>query len=224
MANGLVNMSSQFKGLPMGELIGGPLNAACDAQIRLANATANFIKVIGFHPPAKVDDAEDPREVGETRTVYFRFDRPVQLTSDTGKRLPDAPNGSETVEMEVPMLAIVKIPNLSIDSVDVTFDMEVKSSSSTSVSADEEASLEGKAQVGWGVFSASVSIQGSVSSHQEHTRKSDNSAKYHVEVHASDTGMPEGLARVLDIMQTASAPRQVTLKKGAAPGGPGKKT
>ena len=34
--DGLVNMSNQFAGLPMRDLIGGPLQAACDAQNMLA--------------------------------------------------------------------------------------------------------------------------------------------------------------------------------------------
>jgi hypothetical protein len=200
-------MSSQFKGLPMGDLIGGPLNAACDAQLRLAGATADFIKVVGFLPPAKGDGGDG---TGPVRTATFKFERPVEIPGGTLPAVPGAPNGTETVELEVPMLALVKIPNLSINSVDVTFDMEVKSSSSTSASADEQASLEASAKVGWGPFSASVKIQGSVSSHQEHTRSSDNSAKYHVEVHALDAGTPEGLARVLDILQTAAVPKSIT--------------
>jgi hypothetical protein len=200
-------MSSQFKGLPMGDLIGGPLNAACDAQLRLAGATADFIKVVGFLPPAKGDGGDG---TGPVRTATFKFERPVEIPGGTLPAVPGAPNGTETVELEVPMLALVKIPNLSINSVDVTFDMEVKSSTSTSASADEQASLEASAQVGWGPFSASVKIQGSVSSHQEHTRSSDNSAKYHVEVHALDAGTPEGLARVLDILQTAAVPKSIT--------------
>lgn len=58
MADGeLIDMASQFKGLPMADLIGGPLRAACDAQIALANATATFVKVVGFKPPTEGDDA-----------------------------------------------------------------------------------------------------------------------------------------------------------------------
>lgn len=208
MADGLVNMSSQFKGLPMGDLIGGPLNAACDAQVRLAGATANFIKVVGFMPPAA--DNTDPNAVGEVRTATFKFDRPVEIPGGTVPAVPGAPNGTETVELEVPLLALVKIPNLTIDSVDVTFDMEVKSSTSDSSSSDEEASLDATIKVGWGPFSAAVKIHGSVSAHQEHTRTSDNSAKYHVAVHAKDMGTPEGLARVLDILQSAAVPKSIT--------------
>jgi hypothetical protein len=215
MAEGLVNMSSQFKGLPMGDLIGGPLDAACDAQVRLAGATADFIKVVGFLPPGK----DEGNGASAVRTATFKFDRPVEVPGGTLPQVPGAPNGMETVELEVPMLALVKIPNLSINTVDVTFDMEVKSSTSDSSSSEEEASLEASAQVGWGPFSASVKIQGSVSAHQEHTRTSDNSAKYHVEVHALDSGTPEGLARVLDILQTAAVPKSITRQTNKDDGG-----
>jgi hypothetical protein len=73
------------------------------------------------------------------------------------------------------------------------------------------------ASVNWGVFSAKVHIQGSVATHKENTRTSDNSAKYSVAVHAEDKGMPEGLARVLDILQSAAAPRKVSAPTAVAP-------
>ncbi len=43
--------SSQFGGLPMSDLIGGPLAAASEANLQLANATAGFIRSIGFSAP-----------------------------------------------------------------------------------------------------------------------------------------------------------------------------
>ncbi|HEU5137495.1 MAG TPA: DUF2589 domain-containing protein [Steroidobacteraceae bacterium] len=207
MANELVNMSSQFKGLPMGDLIGGPLSAACDAQVKLAQATADFIKLIGFMPP----DPANATAPQATRTATFRFKRPVdappQPAGGTGTAV--VPIYEEEVEITVPLLAIVKVPALSITTVDVNFDMEVKSSFSSKESQDLSASASLDASINWGIFSAKVHIQGSVATHKENTRTSDNSAKYVVSVHAEDKGMPEGLARVLDILQSAVAPRKV---------------
>jgi hypothetical protein len=203
MPDELVNMSSQFKGLPMGDLIGGPLNAACEAQVRLANATADFIKVIGFLKPA---DGKDPYS-GGTRTAFFKFKRPVE--GKGAAQNGNMPIMEEEVELEVPLLAIVKVPNLSITNVDISFDMEVKSSFSSKESTDASASLEAEMSFGWGMFKGSVKVHGSVATHKENTRTSDNSAKYHVLVHAEDKGMPEGLARVLDILQTSCAPRTI---------------
>lgn len=193
----LIDMASQFKGLPMGDLIGGPLTAACDAQVRLANATADFIKYVGFEPPA----AGSKDAVGKTRLANFSFKRPVADPNDLTKTI------EEQVDLSVPLLAIVKIPSLSITRVDITFDMEVKSSFSAKESEDKEAKFSADMKVGWGCFSASVHLEGSVASHKENTRTSDNSAKYHVQVLAEDSGMPEGLARVLDILQTSIQPK-----------------
>lgn len=179
----LIDMSSQFKGLPMADLIGSPLSAACDAQLKLATATANFIKTIGFLPPTDPSKSD----VGPTRTASFAYSR-------------NTPTGKEDVTLEVPLLAIVKVPSLSVTRVDISFDMEVKSSSVQKESEDKSGRFSADASVGWGCFSLKVHMEGSVATHKENTRTSDNSAKYHVEVHAEDSGMPEGLARVLDIM------------------------
>lgn len=215
MADELVNMSAQFKGLPMGDLIGGPLNAACEAQVRLANATADFIKVIGFLQPPEGNT--DPYS-GGTRTAVFKFKRPVEGKDTLSDGSPSI--DEEEVELEVPLLAIVKVPNLSITLIDITFDMEVKSSFSSKESTDAKASLEAQMSFGWGMFKGSVKVSGSVATHKENTRSSDNSAKYHVAVHAEDKGMPEGLARVLDILQTACAPKKITgATNKALPGG-----
>ncbi len=222
MANELVNMSDQFQGLPMDCLIGGPLAAACDAQVKLANATANFIRVVGFLPP-KTSNPDDPNAIGDTRTATFKFARPVEVPAAPGAdlvsgELPTPTIKMEKVEMEVPLLALVKIPSLNITTVDISFDMEVKSSFSTSSKLDAEASMKTGITAGYPPFvSAHVSIQGSVSCHKENTRSSDNSAKYHVEVHAEDKGMPEGLARVMDILQTAIAPKSIVQQNGSTP-------
>lgn len=202
------SMGDQFKGLPMGDLIGGPLMAAADAQVRLANSTAQFIQQVGFRPGAntKPDDkgniAFDPATF-DIRTVDFKFNRPAGP--------PDA-NGvvpTEQVSLEVPLLAIVKVPALGIESVDIIFDMEVKNSESSSESQDAKGGFSADAKVGWGPFSLNVHVEGSVSSHKENTRSTDQTAKYHVEVHAADRGMPEGLARVLDMMNQAIAPKTI---------------
>ncbi len=193
----LVKMQNQFSGLPMGELIGGPLTAACNSQLKLAKATADFIEQIGFY---------DDNGVSKTRTADFSFERNVVTGKDA---LGNDIHESETVKLNVPMLAIVNIPSLMINSVDILFDMEVKSSESHSDGVDTEASMSASGKVGWGPISASVSISGSVSAHSENTRKSDNSAKYHVAVHAADNGTPEGLSRVLDIIAASVAPESV---------------
>lgn len=199
MADELVKMQDQFSGLDMGALIGGPLKAACDAQIMMAKATSDFIQNVGM-------DAEDANGTKKLRTVDFSFQRPSRAGDGQGI-------GMEKVNLSVPLLSIVKIPSLSVDDVNVTFDMEVKSSVCSESKRDSSASTNVNSGFKFGSFNANVSIKGSVSAHQSNTRKSDNSAKYHVEVHAKDSGLPEGLAKVLDILSTANEPTKIEAAK-----------
>lgn len=189
MPEGLVKMSDQFGGLPMDQLIGGPLKAACDSQIQLAKATADFIQNVGLQA--------DKNGVMRTRTVDFTYSKPVN----------DGNGGYTEVEnkLDVPLLAILNTPSLAIKEVEVEFTMEVKSSTSEKSSRDYAATLDTEVKAGWGPVSVDVKIHGSVASHNENTRSSDNSAKYHVKVLARDDGMPEGLRRCLDIIQQAIA-------------------
>lgn len=195
MADGLISIANQFSGLDMAALIGGPLKAACDAQVILARSTLNFIQDVGLEPA-------DENGMRKVRTANFSFDR----ASDG----VNGQIGSEKVEMNVPLLAIVNVPALSIDTVDVTFDMEVKSSTSSQSSSDKNAELDATAGLKIGPFSLDVKIKGSISCHESNTRSSDNSAKYHVQVHASQQRTPEGLMRMLDIISNAVAPASVT--------------
>lgn len=200
----LVNMAEQFQGLPMESLIGGPLTAAADAQILLARSTATFIQTVGFDPPTVDPNDSKKTNPGATRYVEFDFERPGRLIDDKGNPL------IETVKLKVPLLSIVPVPNLQIDTVDITFDMEVKSSEASSEDKDVEVGLEAEAKIGYGPFSLDVKIHGQVKTHQENTRSSDNSARYHVAVHATNHGMPEGLARVFDMMASSVAPYSIT--------------
>ena len=200
MADGLVSMANQFSGLDMAALIGGPLRAACEAQTMLARSTLEFIQDVGLEPA-------DENGVRKVRTANFSFDR----TADG----VNGQMGSEKVEMNVPLLAIVNVPALSIDTVDVTFDMEVKSSTSSESSSDKNGELEANAGLKIGPFSMNVKIKGSIACHEKNTRSSDNSAKYHVQVHASQQKTPEGLMRMLDIISSAVAPSSVTANQAA---------
>lgn len=190
-------MGNEFSGLPMHELIGGPLTAACDAQVKLALATSDFINTVGFD------------KNGVIRQVDFSFWRPTKKANQdaTAPGATPAPDDAvELVKLSVPFLAIVNIPALKIKSVDITFDMEVKSSESSTDSSKKDMGFEAEAGGSIGPFEIKAKINGSISTAKENTRKTDKSAKYHVEVHALDEGMPEGLSRVMDILQGAIAP------------------
>jgi len=193
MADTLVNMSDQFGGLPMDQLIGGPLKAACNAQTLLAKASSDFIQDVGL-------DTDATGKIMSARTVDFSFNKPVQA--------PDGTTTMEKVDLQVPLLAIINTPSLSIKEAEVRFTMEVKSSTSSKTTSDSKADLTAHAKYNAGFFSCDVTIHGSVANHSENARSSDNSAKYDVKVIARDDGPPEGLMKVLDMLNDAIAPTQ----------------
>ena len=132
------------------------------------------------------------------RTTSFSFDRIA--TSDTGEIK------KEKVNMEVPILSIVNVPSLSIDDVKITFDMEVKETTSQEEKKEKDGKIDADAHLKIGPFNMNVKVSGSISCHESNTRSTDNSAKYHVEVHAGNAQMPEGLSRMLDVLASSIAP------------------
>ena len=187
-----MKIAEQFAGLQMDQLIGGPLRAAADANAHMANSTADFINKIGFD------------NKGSVRNVMFGYQKRTANEDGT--------SNLDELKVAVPILAIVPIPNLQVDEVNILFDMEVKQSQREEETMDMSASMDASLKI-WPV---KVNVTGSVSSHQSNTRSSDNSAKYHVDVRATNHGIPEGLARVLDMMAANVAPTLVssTLKDG----------
>lgn len=187
-----MSIAEQFAGLQMDQLIGAPLRAAADASAQLANSTADFINRVGFDSQGKV------------RNVAFGYQK--RTVNEDGT------SNLDEMKVDVPMLAIVPIPNLQVDEVNVLFDMEVKQSEREESARDMSGSMSGTLNLGI----VKVNVTGSISSHQSHTRSSDNSAKYHVDVRATNHGTPEGLARVLDMMAANVAPMLVgsTIRDG----------
>lgn len=175
----------QLRGLPMDELIGAPLTASCKAQYNLAKTMVAFINEIGF------------TKKGEeliTRTLDFDLTRPVD--NGTGKL------GQETVAVKAPLLGLVPIPALLIESVNINFTMELKSTTKDTTKDEAKASLEATGSWGWG----SATVKGEVSTQRENTRTTDNTAKYEVNVVARQQQPQEGMSKLMDLMASAVEP------------------
>lgn len=165
--------ADQFTALPIDRLIGDPLDAACKAQANLANTTVDFITQVGMN---KVG--------GKYETIQVDF---------TYKKA----NGTRE-SITVPLLAIVNVPNLSIQEVTIDFNMKVQTASVQKKDFNWDVSASGSVG-GWGwKASMSASVGGSSSS----TRSTDTSASYNIHVRASDPGYPEGLKKVMDILES----------------------
>ena len=140
MADGLVSMSDQFKGLPMEALIGGPLQAVADSSLQLARAQATYLMAVGMDQQKDKNGKPVTGGALKPREVDFSMNRPVENEDGTITQ--------EKVDISVPLLACVTPPSLQISDVDINFDMRVSSSTMNSSKTDKNASVTASAKAG----------------------------------------------------------------------------
>lgn len=181
------NVSNNFKGLPIAELIAAPLTAACDSQKKLAQSAFEFMTEIGYEGEAKEKKA---------RLLTFNLQRPVEGS--------DQPMN---IQVQAPFLGLVPLPSLLVDDVQIDFQMEVTTTEMSKETSNNEASVNASSNFKFGRFvSGSVSVNGKVSSSRENTRSTNQTAKYQVHVSARQQQPTEGLSKLMDIMASCIEP------------------
>lgn len=176
--------TNALSAIPFGSIIGGPLKACIEAQAMAAQTSWNFIKDVGLNI--------NP-ETGEKEVVNVTF-----LFQKEG----------HMAQLNVPLLTIVPIPYIAINSIDINFKANISASSSsvteTSNSESLDAGGEAKAKLGFGVFSLEASMKANYSSKKDSkaTQDSQYSVEYtmDVAVKAGQDSMPAGMAKVLSIL------------------------
>lgn len=228
----LVSMAQQFSGLPMDSLIGAPLNAAAKGNASMALTQTSFLLDTCFNKTtssgsgsgsgtgsgASADVSYTPImiEMSLSRPVIVQPDNGTGSGSGSGSG-NDVTFNNVTTQFNLPLLTIIPINSLGVDNVDITFEMEVKSSFSEdtnkTVSNSTQAKASFEAKMGWGPFSATV--KGSASydhkdseTHSTHYQKS-NSAKYTVNVHAGQLPVPKGVNTIIEAFTNAIQPIKV---------------
>jgi hypothetical protein len=202
----LVSMAEQFSGLPMRDLIGGPLMAAAEANNAMAVTQTKFLLDTCFQ---QIGSKEEEKYDPITITLKLEKGVLIPITDKDGNTTQQVKKVS--TEFSLPLLTILPLNSLAVDDVNVAFHMEVKSSfgETTSKEEKENNSKSGSfsAKVGFSVFSAEVN--GSISSKSSSTSKDDthyeksNSAKYDVSVHAKQIPLPTGITTIIQAYANA---------------------
>lgn len=204
--NELVSMAQEFTGLPMDDLIGGPLNAAARANASMAQTQTQFLldtcfsKIEGGYTPVMI-------KMSITRGVVIPADEAGEAATIE----------SITTSFDLPILTILPLNSLAVDNVDITFEMEVKSSFGEESSKTSEttvaASAEWETKLSIGPFSASIKGNASyeskdMESFNSHYDKS-NSAKYTVNVHAGQLPLPKGVEVIIGAFTDSIQPYEL---------------
>lgn len=150
-------MISYMKALPFDHIIGAPLMACIKAQQTSAQVTWEAIREIGFVDSDKAASNGDQ----EVAMVSFLFQQ-----------------GGFTRKITVPLLTLVPIPYMQIDSVDLKFRADMSTTS--------EGELTAK-------YSNTMDSQAARSSKYNVTNEID------INIHATTSGMPAGIAKLLEI-------------------------
>lgn len=215
----LVSMAQQFTGLPMEDLIGAPLRAAANANSMMALTQTRFLLDTCF---IKIEDKAD-----KTKFTYSPILIKMTLTraviqpqdpADDGK-IPPPKVVNVSTTFDLPLLTILPLNSLAVETADVEFDMEVKSSysedSSEKTQKDLAAQASWDAKVNYGIFS--VEVKGSVSyksssttAHSTHYQKS-NSASYTVKVHAGQLPLPQGVNTIIQAFTNSISPIEMPI-------------
>lgn len=176
--------TNALQAIPFSSMIGGPLKACIEAQAMAAKTTWDFIQEVGLNT--------DP-ETGEKKAVNVSFSF-IQ-------------NGRE-VQLNVPLLTIVPIPYIAINSIDINFKASISASSSSvnetssSQSIDAGADITAGLQVGPFHMDAKLNANYSSKKDSRATEESKYSVEYTMDiaVKAGQDSMPAGLAKVLELL------------------------
>jgi hypothetical protein len=161
--------AAEFQSLPLEFIIASPLTGAVKAQALMAEATRKFIE------------------------TFIAQDASFSIRSKNA-------DGKETsTDVKVPLLSIVPVPHLRIDSLTVNFKYEIAQISAEKSSLDKSVELEAATA---GVLSNFVkaSLKGSVASRSSTESTMNRSGSLEITLHASEAPVPEGLARVLSLL------------------------
>ncbi len=203
--------------LPFGNIIGGPMKAAIEAQALAAKSTIDFILTVGFQPKSQVVEkttgnevepisTTDPffpahggmADVGDVRNVVFEY------------VVKDAEGNESKATIRVPILTIVPIPFIRIDEMDIDFMAKITEQTSETRKGDEETNFKTDSNVKAGARSwwGSVSVGFNVSYSNRHSSSTEASSRYQTEmtmnvhVRAVQDELPAGLSRVLTMLES----------------------
>lgn len=172
----------------------------------------------------KISDELDLSDGDELTLTYTgNKDQPTtaaKLTLKIETNSENVPAVMQKMNIQVPILTMLPIPFIKIESADIEFNVKINSVSTTSSEQKSEAKGSASVKSNWFVkadLSASFSNQKSTNSSEE--VKKDYSLS--IKVHAAQDDMPAGVSRILDILeetitaQPTGTPKTVGTQKKA---------
>ena len=195
-----------LQAIPFGELIGNPLRACVEAQKISAQTTVDFIKEVGLKTVPKLNDQNQPMKDSDGKTIYETQAEYVCFEFIQAGRL---------VRLNVPLLSIVPIPYISINSIDINFKANItglgrtlnEASDSEGTKTEENKSENKRVGLIFNRKKNRSNFSSTISSKKDSrgTQESKYSVEYTMDVslHASQDSLPAGMAKMLEMVGSA---------------------
>ncbi|MCS4307364.1 hypothetical protein M2404_001691 [Rheinheimera pacifica] len=194
------NLVQELNSLDFSVYIGGPLQAAVQAQHAASMSQVSFIQAVGF---------EDNGSSKALRYVDFDFTKstPNPHVGKTAQQLTDEGLPASTdvtsnfistdVSIKVPFLTMLTIPALRIEEITIDFNAKLTSTETSNVSSEFAASAE------LGINYKIVNFKASASYKRSSTRGVSVEKTYNlgVKVTALNDEIPAGLDRILTMLE-----------------------
>lgn len=169
---------AEFKQVPLDFIISAPLRSTIEAHKLAAMTTLEFVKELAEMKPQKFERKGLKKVIGTDG---------IETTVNDNRSI------------EVPFLALTKIPNLTFDSLSVEFEYSI---SQIFVDKHEKAQ-DLKVEIESSPFLSKFvkfGLNGSVSSSSSQENTINKSGKLSIKLHVSETGLPQGLEKVINWM------------------------
>lgn len=189
------SIASQFSGLPMKALIGSPLKAATDANAMIAHSQTQFLITTCFERP----DPDSPK----LRPIMVDFEVSRTVIDKDGK----VQSEPITMEFSIPLMTLIPINSLAIETLEVSFEMEVKSSREFSKESSIDVEQRGKRNNIDSAYKAhefDTELHGSLSGKSSGNDRA--AASYEVKLTAGQLPLPKGITTILDVFHKNMMP------------------
>lgn len=183
----------QLSSIPFDNLIGGPLEAAVEAQGAAAAASIRFINEVGL-----VSAGEGATLRKEAVTVSFQYKKAA------------ADGNEQTFELTVPILAVLPVPFIRIETIDIDFTAKLTDVVTNTTTANTASAGGFSGSLGLKKFGLRGGYSRSKSSTSTTTSTSSADYAMHVKVRAVQSEMPAGMSRIIDILESAIKDTQKT--------------
>ena len=182
------NFPDELGSVPYNSIIGGPLNAAVEANAEASQTAAKFIDDVGFQ-------AADDGWSAERKPVYVTFSYKKTVIDDEGSE------SVEEFEMRVPLLLLVHIPYFEVSNVTIDFHVRLHSLQTYETSDQFNVESEVRGKQGW--FTGNVKWKVSASYQKQRSRSQEIERTYDQSVHveAESIEPPEGVSRVFNVLE-----------------------